>query len=389
MSSLSTPQLSSLDLAHQQSYGQTSPRVDIQTLGILRDFQQSQPSCQWSITHDDYVSIARKIQREQDILPSEFELPSRHALNRYLEGYFTGFYNHLPFLHIPTISVINISLALFLALVAIGAQYRFERQEAQRLYCASKALADYKFGLQHHCFGDFTPLNRQSQGHPPLCSVPESESHGRASQDSQHIELTQTMIILMIFATYNHHSLLHNAFDIANSIINHLHESGILEQEDNLSDRSWEQWVKVERRRRTIMGAFIFLHIHSVAYNIPPKLMRSKLQKVQVPLSENHWRAANATEWEAIRKTNTVSEISFGKDFASYFSTGINSSPGCNISSFGKLALIHAIIQQIPLAWELNLTTLDYDKCDRLDRHCLPVPIAYRLKQALGRWKCN
>lgn len=347
-----------------------------------RESHEKESALQWRFTHDDFSLISQLLRHEQSLLPVGFELPSKHALHRYFEGYFTGFLQHLPFLHTPTMSITNVSLALFLAMAAMGAQYRFERQQALRLYEASKALAGYKLRLQSYRSGTFTSLDQSSQIYSPITSTPDCGAASRDPPDSNLLELIQAMVILLAFATYNHHSLLQDAFEIASCVVHSMRESGMLEKDEDPPSPTWEQWAKLESKRRTILGAFIFTHIHSVLYDFPPLLMSSDVGNVQVPLPENQWRAASATEWQAVRNTHSTGRMTFGNAYAAHFTSQTAPSAGCNVSSFGSLALIHGILQQIYLARQLKLTTL-------FNSHQIPPPAIDGLEYALAQWKSN
>lgn len=95
----------------------------------------------WKISPTDLREIQRKIDDFGQVLPKGFQLPSRHTLSRFLEGYINGFHEHLPFLHLPTISSTTMAPELLLALAAIGAQYRFESHRGNELWYAAKAIA--------------------------------------------------------------------------------------------------------------------------------------------------------------------------------------------------------------------------------------------------------
>jgi hypothetical protein len=95
----------------------------------------------WKITGQDYREIQLKIAEFQSVLPGDFHLPSRHALSRFLEGYVSGFHQHLPFLHIPTFTVTRCVPELLLAICAVGAQYRFESSTGNHLWYAARAVA--------------------------------------------------------------------------------------------------------------------------------------------------------------------------------------------------------------------------------------------------------
>lgn len=84
----------------------------------------------WHISKDDYQAVVSHIGNVRHILPESFSLPSKYVFCRYIEGFFTGSHEHLPFLHFPTVSVAYLPPHLTLAIIAMGAQYRFERARA-------------------------------------------------------------------------------------------------------------------------------------------------------------------------------------------------------------------------------------------------------------------
>lgn len=99
------------------------------------------PGPPWKISGADHQQIQRKLDDFLGVLPKGFSLPSRHTLSRFLEGYVNGFHEHLPFLHLPTLSAANCAPELLLALAAVGAQYRFENHRGNGLWYAARAVA--------------------------------------------------------------------------------------------------------------------------------------------------------------------------------------------------------------------------------------------------------
>lgn len=95
----------------------------------------------WMISARDHRVIQSKLEDFFSILPSGFSLPLRRTLSRYLEGYISGFHEHMPCLHIPTLVAVNCAPELLLALAAVGAQYRFESYRGNRLWYAARAVA--------------------------------------------------------------------------------------------------------------------------------------------------------------------------------------------------------------------------------------------------------
>lgn len=103
----------------------------------------------WRISAGDHTVIKNRLDEFSSVLPNDFVFPSRHTLTRFLEGYITGFHEHLPFLHLPTLAPAELSLELLLAILAVGAQYRFESHRAHALWYAAKAVALEQIRRRH------------------------------------------------------------------------------------------------------------------------------------------------------------------------------------------------------------------------------------------------
>lgn len=95
----------------------------------------------WRISANDHGIIKNRLDEFSSVLPNDFVFPSRHTLTRYLEGYISGFQEHLPFLHIPTLSPTEMAPELLLAIASVGAQYRFESNRGHALWYAAKSVA--------------------------------------------------------------------------------------------------------------------------------------------------------------------------------------------------------------------------------------------------------
>lgn len=95
----------------------------------------------------DTVAARVRAYDTQGSLPDTFLMPSKIAMNNYLSTYFNMYHHHLPFLHQGSFSPKDASPPLLLAVLSIGALYRFEREQAFTLHIGSKVLVN-QF-LQH------------------------------------------------------------------------------------------------------------------------------------------------------------------------------------------------------------------------------------------------
>lgn len=124
-----------------------APEASTDGTGRLQDEVMRAPL--WRISSNDHSVIKSRLDEFSSVLPNDFVFPSRHTLTRYLEGYISGFQEHLPFLHIPTLNPSEIAPELLLAIASVGAQYRFESHRGHALWYAAKAVALEQIRRRH------------------------------------------------------------------------------------------------------------------------------------------------------------------------------------------------------------------------------------------------
>ena len=104
----------------------------------LEDQSRAPP---FRISPGDHTVLKGRVEEFSATLPHDFVFPSRHTLIRFVEGYASGFHEHLPFLHLPTLSLVEIAPELLLAILSVGAQCRFENQRGYALWYAARSVA--------------------------------------------------------------------------------------------------------------------------------------------------------------------------------------------------------------------------------------------------------
>lgn len=322
----------------------------------------------WHISKDDYQAVVSHIANVRHILPESFSIPSKYVFCRYIEGFFTGSHEHLPFLHFPTVSVAYLPPHLTLAIIAMGAQYRFERARAVLFYRASKSLIDYhiRVNIQGKFLG--TPRARNEDG---------------KSAEKAHIEVLQAQIILTTLGIWADPDLLHDSLAMASQMSLYLRDSGLLLDDTLTQDGTWSSWVQLEGRRRTKFIAFMLSNVQTILYNTPPKILNSEITSLYLPWPEELWRASSPAEWKALLQ-KWPSCPSFGNGYAQLFRSESVHKQHFSLSSFGNLILVHAIFQQIYLAWE-SATCLSMSMEE--NRVSLPPETLTRFHAALHRWQ--
>lgn len=311
------------------------------------------------ISMDDRQKIIDKLHEFTSVVSESFKLPSRLALCRYISAYINGFHEHMPFLHIPTMSVDTCSLELILAIAAVGAQYTFEGEKGVDLFNASRAIAnrriqrrDARF-VEHHRHAESDrsssyemdrasatrspPYNHSTVG--PLGLPSESNVPGE-----DLMQTAQALLLLMALSTWaKHKEILREALAIQSILATLIRDDG-LQNEPLREELPWHDWVRRETTKRTKFIVYGFSNLHCIVYNIPPFILTSEV-KLTMPCSSAEFKASTETGWREARK-RSAPEIQFQDALQRLFSKNGRDVTEWN-SSAGNYALIHALIQHI------------------------------------------
>lgn len=313
------------------------------------------------ISHDDREAISHMLIEFSSVIPSDFKLPTRLALCRYIGAYINSFHEHMPFLHIPTMSVHTCSIELILALAAVGAQYTFEADRGFELFHVSRAIATYRIRrrdariveLQRHSDVDLASpqdAGRSSTVPSPQRSGSLSGHLGLPSEEDITVggedlmQTAQALLILMALCTWaKHKEILREALAIQSIIATLIRDDG-LQHEPLCEDISWENWIRRETVKRTKFIVYGFSNLHCIVYNIPPFLLTSEI-RLALPCRTAEFKAPNEAAWREARKKRKA-EVLFQDALKRLFSKNGRDVTELNSSS-GNYALIHALIQHI------------------------------------------
>ncbi|KAL4877945.1 fungal-specific transcription factor domain-containing protein [Aspergillus karnatakaensis] len=311
---------------------------------------------------NDRICIMTKLTAYHSTIPN-FSLPSRHTLSRYLLAFFEGFHKHMLFLHIPTFRLTDHSPELILAIMAAGAQYRFEYQNAARFFHASKAIvsqclqADMQMPEASLVDNGLLPMNT-------------------ASSVVDETETIRCLLILMGFAAWQDTTMLRDAFQLRNLLIQTLRRAGLEDTALGSSPETlgWARWVQQEECRRAKLAAFAFVDMYSIAYNHYPSIRNHEV-KLLLPCQTKIWNAPNAAEWLASIKAAGQEQCTY-HGALSQLLQGSNTSALLSPmpSPLGNYYLLHGLIQRIHIIRELALdlgnqsSDLPEDELNRLER---------------------
>jgi len=295
--------------------------------------------------------------REYASVVPDPSLPSRHALSRCLTGYLTGFHDHYPIVHKPTLDVESLGLPLFLSMAALGARYCREPDTSMRLYQVAKPVT-----LEH--------FRRVFQsGTMPAAN---------AAHDLDTLETLQALLMLMALSSwFINDPPYHEALTIRSLMGMLLRKDGLNRLPDH--DGSWATWIWRERVKRLKFIVFCFFNIHTIVFDIPPVILTEEMT-LELPCTEKEWQAPTIDAWQAAR-SESPGEPKFQDALSSLFSPNSGME---QLSSLGSYVLIHALLQDIWFMTKANRLALS--RYNGLGSAIAPTPDLIAVEQALERW---
>ncbi|KAH9885495.1 hypothetical protein F4778DRAFT_774287 [Xylariomycetidae sp. FL2044] len=322
----------------------------------------------------DHAVIKNRLAEFSSVLPNDFVFPSRHTLTRFLDGYVSGFHDHLPILHLPTITPAELAPELLLAILAVGAQYRFENHRSNALWYAARAVALEQIRRRHsHEVHGLLPTpaaysphsTRPSPSHGFRHSFSSVQQERPMTQDTHRepyspntpqsrMETIQGLLLLFAVGLWGAKAILHEAMSLQSLLALLVREEGFLSESTQTAD--WESWVRIEGGNRTKLICFCFFNLCSIAYNMPPLLLTSELNLI-LPHSSKLWRAETAWQWQEARHSFPSMDISLQDAFSRLFSRPPQGPPAY-MSSLGNYILIHALLQHIFFLKQTSFTSV-------------------------------
>lgn len=323
---------------------------------------------------------------------TEFDLPSIHALSRFISGYFTGFHHHYPIFHVPTFRLESLSVELILSIAALGAQYHRESEQGLVLFHASKAIALDRIKRRdargNACTFSASPsdLDLSAMGQPCHHHLQgfserwEEDLHFDSSK-IETLEIMQCLLLLIATGTwFKRRSLAREAMALRSILESIVREQGLTAP--NIEPPSeWISWAGMETVKRTKLIIFCFYNIHTITFNLPPVLLCRELH-LNLPCTEREWQAENAASWEELQQRHGR-EQSFQETYQTLFSPReMSGEAQTRFSSLGGYVLIHSLIQDIWLLQRVSQLPLQLPS-DPFSEHIAAI------ENALKRWSAG
>ncbi|KAK1672095.1 regulatory protein [Colletotrichum godetiae] len=327
----------------------------------------------WKVNESQRSQFVQHLKPYATALGS-FRLPSRLSLSRYIAGYVDGYNDHHPFMHMPTFCMkyYRDSPELVLALLAVGAQLRYETRNASALYRAGRAIILHRM--------ESGELANQPGGLCGTCrsSKPVASTMNEANSPTAAARL-DTMKAILLLATYSTWQedlcLVRESLEYQGLLARCLRENGLVNDiSHNDEDLDWQSWARAESDRRAKLAVFCFLNLQTLVFNVPPVILANEID-LWLPVTCDEWQAPSFALWlEARRKSPAL--VRFQEAFVNLVQP--RTEERLVLSPFGNFVLIHAILQRFIVAKQLSL--------DPASPGYAPEDIA-KFELSLHRWR--
>ncbi|KAK6225321.1 regulatory protein [Colletotrichum tabaci] len=331
------------------------------------DFHELKPLTQpWKVSEAQRSRFSQHLSNYEGVLDG-FKLPSRLSISRYIAGFVDGYSNHHPFIHMPTFSAGNYpdSPELVLALLAIGAQFRYETRNANQLYRAGRAIVLHRLKS-----GEAT----SPAGNTGVGAEATSTSF---RTPTVRMDFLKAILLLATFSAWQEDQVLvRESLEYQGMLAWCIRDGGLVDGPSGDCD-DWHVWARDESDRRAKLSAFCFLNLQSLVFGVPPILLANELD-LRLPVACDEWLASCPSQWTRARAKGPAL-ARFQKAFVDLVQPSAHSDDdGLVTSPFGNFVLMHALLQRLMMAKQLCL-----------DRHAqrLSPEDGARFELSLHRWR--
>ncbi|CAG8366163.1 unnamed protein product [Penicillium salamii] len=340
--------------SHDQSLSQlpierdTVAEFGVLTLPILR------------VTEDHRSRLLRALGNSQTAM-FQSRFPSCHSLTRFVNGFFDGFYPHIPVVHLPTFKLEDTEPEIILSMAALGAQYRHEHRKAVLLFYAAKST------LQQNTHDrERREMDRRvsSGGEYP-------DDQQGTMQYREVMREARCALYLIAFATWQSEpDIVREAFNLQSFLARCVRECSLVETPESQQETpNWHLWIQQESDRRLKFFSYSILNLHGIAFSTPPVILIDELQ-LRLPCSCFEWIAPSPEKWAKVYKSGNAQQMQV-QEALSHLMKGSNEPHLLNSqpvpSPLANYLLLHALIQRIMLSQQAFGPYTDEDQ-DLLNR---------------------
>jgi hypothetical protein len=197
------------------------------------------------------------------------------------------------------------------------------------------------------------------------------------------LETIQAVLLLFAIGLWGAKIILQEALSLQSNLAMLIREESLNVETSPSSLNEWDSWIRLEGANRTKLIAYCFFNLCSTAYDMPPLLLTAELN-LYMPVRSRLWRAETAWQWQELRQTTPVADITVHEAFSRLFSRASQGLPN-HLSALDHYILIHSLIQHVYLLKQTSFAAgSPYD----VQRTLKPEDVE-EVSQALRVWQTS
>jgi hypothetical protein len=122
------------------------------------------------------------------------------------------------------------------------------------------------------------------------------------------LETIQAVLLLFAIGLWGAKIILQEALSLQSNLAMLIREESLNVETSPSSLNEWDSWIRLEGANRTKLIAYCFFNLCSTAYDMPPLLLTAELN-LYMPVRSRLWRAETAWQWQELRQTTPVADI--------------------------------------------------------------------------------
>ena len=263
-----------------------------------------------------------------NVVPDSCTLPSRHTLNRFVHGYFSGFHLHYPIFHLPTLRLEELPVELVLSIASIGSQYCLEH------------IGGFKLFRLAQCIGVERQRRRgiDENGNDAM-------AHRNPDQVAEALHTARTFLLLTAVSMWSESNPpFHEALSMR-STLERLVQTPILKDFRPVDANDSTKWILHESIKRLTIVVYCFLNLQTMVFDVSPIMVVQDIH-AQLPCSEKQWEASNPEQWREYLPSREA-HVTFQHAYSHLFKSIVGKDYPTALSPLASHGLIHAIIQRI------------------------------------------
>lgn len=246
----------------------------------------------WDLDVDAISQLELQKAQFLAVVPSNFLVPGKATLVRYMYHYEKKFQPHFPILHSATFRAEHAHLDLILTIAAAGSMICEDNENATKMFTVAKDITLKRVRERRKRLFDQKVEAQLYEG--------SDEEHGHTLEARKEtLQISQALVMqLNLACMMSVRSSLMQVIELKTVLADFLRDH-CLTWSSRAHDSSWQEWALGESMKRVIYASLNVLTLVTILVIHPPVLLNNELD-IELPCVERVWQCKTQEEWRSI-----------------------------------------------------------------------------------------